>query len=93
MNLTKRLESLVRSSSRSNSNASIRLMKWIVLIVLLVLVLLALFLPDRGLAVLGSRDAQPSPMHRPIASNTPTEHRIRMRSPSTSYGTAIRASS
>jgi uncharacterized integral membrane protein len=37
--------------SKSMSNSSLRLMKWLVLIVLLLLILLALFLPDRGLAV------------------------------------------
>jgi hypothetical protein len=38
-------------SSKSNSGGSLRLMKWLVLIALLVLLLLALFLPDRGLAI------------------------------------------
>jgi hypothetical protein len=38
-------------ASRITSHGSFRLMKWLVIVVLLVLLLLALFLPDRGLAI------------------------------------------
>ena len=39
------------SPSKNKSGESLRLMKWLVLIALVVLLLLALFLPDRSLAV------------------------------------------
>lgn len=84
---------------RSKPTGALRLMKWVVLIVLLVLLLVALFFPDRGLAATGqapraerNRD-QLSSMSLPVASSTPSENRMRTRSPSISKGTAMRASS
>jgi Na+/proline symporter len=41
-------------SSKISSHKSFRIMKWLVIVVLLVLLLLALFLPDRGLAILNA---------------------------------------
>ena len=79
-----------KTPSKNVSRGTIRLMKWIVLIVLLVLLLLALFLPDRGLAAAENRPLaercrhQLSPMRLPTASSTPSENRMRRRSPSIS---------
>jgi len=41
--------------SKIGPHRSFRLMKWLVIVVLLMLLLLALFLPDRGLAILNAR--------------------------------------
>lgn len=51
VNASKRDVPQTSLSSRIASHGSFRLMKWLVIVVLLVLLLLALFLPDRGLAV------------------------------------------
>jgi hypothetical protein len=90
LNATKHHFSRWDASSKSKSEGTMRLMKWLVIIVLLVLLLLALFLPDRGLASSGTSllaeqsRHQFSVMRLPTASSTPSEKRIRTRSPSIS---------
>jgi hypothetical protein len=99
LNAAKHHVSQSNARSKSKSDGTIRLMKWLVLIVLLMLLLLALFLPGRGLAapdarsLTGQNRDQLSPIRLPSASSTPSEKRIRTWSPSISKGTAIRASS
>jgi hypothetical protein len=51
-----------RFSFDSESRRHFRLLKWIVLVVLLVLILLALFLPDRGLAVTPGKSSEARPV-------------------------------
>ncbi len=98
-----------RFASKLTAGGTLRLMKWLVIIVLLILILMALFLPDRSLAISissclqetargaltgrSSSRAQLAETCRPIASSTPSEKRIRTLSASISKGANMRASS
>lgn len=109
MNAARRDGARDRFASKITAGGTLRLMKWLVIIVLLILILMALFLPDRSLAVSisgcfqetargaltgrSSSRTQLAETCRPIASSTPSEKRMRTLSAKTSKGARMRASS